>query len=226
MSTFNPRLTKLDASEVRRYAGVRGETRFPEEMVIKACADALLLISPQTVWRIYRYDTDGIIAGPLAFRPAGTAIARHLAGAGEVAVLAASVGPHLETEVTRLFAAGEYTAGLLLDAAGTTAVEAAADAANVLIADQAARRGLLAKCRFSPGYGDWTITDQAAIVALAGGASIGIMVTETSMLVPRKSVSAVIGLAPGSAPHLPACRGPGCAACADIHCMARKEKQQ
>ncbi|HWQ61773.1 MAG TPA: methionine synthase [Negativicutes bacterium] len=227
MQTFNPPLLKIDKEEARRYAGLRTETVFPEHVLDAACAEALLLVRPQAVWKIYPYaPSDGLVAGPTPLRLTGRTIHSHLAGAGEAAVLAVTIGSALEEEVSRLFAAGQYTAGLLLDAAGTAAVEQAADAADAFIADQAARRGLAPRRRFSPGYGDWPITDQPAMVALACGGQINLSVTASCMLVPRKSVTAIIGLGPAGRQAGTACKKAGCAACPQTDCIARKELPQ
>lgn len=227
MQTYNPPLTKIDKEEARRYAGLKGAAAFPEQLLDAACAEALLLSRPRAVWNIYPYEpATGTIDAPAPLRLAGDKVRGHLAGAGEAAVLAVTIGPALEEEVSRLFAAGEYTAGLLLDAAGTAVVEQAADAADAFIADQAARRGLKTRSRFSPGYGDWDITDQPAMVALAAGERIALTVTPSCMLVPRKSVTAVIGLAPAGENNGHACAGRGCAGCLQTDCIARRELSQ
>ena len=50
--------------------------------------------------------------------------------------------------------------------------------------------------RFSPGYGDWSITEQARIIRLLDGQrQIGLNVTKDSLMIPRKSITAVIGIA-------------------------------
>ncbi len=227
MHTYNPPLLKVDKEEARRYAGLKTATAFPEHLLDAACSEALLLVRPRAVWNTYPYEAAaGVIAGQAPLRLLGKTVRDHLAGAGEAAVLAVTIGPALEEEVSRLFAAGHYTAGLLLDAAGTAAVEQAADAADAYIADQAARRGLETRSRFSPGYGDWPITDQPAMVALADGGLIDLSVTASCMLVPRKSITAVIGLIPAGSRAGAACDPAGCATCPQTDCIARKELPQ
>lgn len=226
MASYNPPLTALDKEEVRRYAGLRPAADFPEQYLDEACAEGLLYAHPRAVWRIYAYAAaDREILGEPPHKLGGGAIAAHLASATEVAVLAVTIGEELEKAVSAYFSQGDYTRGLLLDAAGTAAVETAADAVNALIANQAARLGFTALSRFSPGYGDWPITDQPAIVALAGG-GIDLTVTASAMLVPRKSITAVIGLAPQRLqPELPVCRQETCTTCSQPNCLARKENQ-
>lgn len=218
MATYNIPLTTIDEAEVVRYAG---STKLAPAAtaLAAACRDTLLLARARASWQLYSYDQQRINELTLC----GQSITAHLADCTEVAVLAVTIGPALEAAVSKAFAAGEYSAGLLLDAAGTTAVEAAADAANAYIAAEASRRGLEAVNRFSPGYGDWPLAQQPAVLKLADGEAVGIEVTESCMLLPRKSVTAVIGLrspADGSPPVI--CQS-SCSNCAKINCLARKE---
>ena len=62
----------------------------------------------------------------------------------------------------------------------------------------AAVHGLAGNWRFSPGYGDCPLSAQRSIVnALNATRLIGLTVTPTSLLMPTKSVTAVIGLFDG-----------------------------
>lgn len=225
MPIYNTPLVNIDKEETRRYAGLRGEAAFPEQLLEQACSEALVYTKPRGCWQVYPYDAKtATIIGQTLFRPVGNSIIRHLVNAVEVAILAVSIGPDLEEAAASHFAGGEYTTGLLLDAAGTTAVETTTDTVNNLIASQASRRGLTALTRFSPGYGDWDITDQPHILALAGGNQINITVTPSCMLLPRKSVTAIVGLQPSriSAP-VKVCRAESCKACSLPNCSVRKE---
>ena len=108
--------------------------------------------------------------------------------------MAATVGEAIEKQVTKSFDEGRYSFSVLLDAAATAAVEQVADAMEKTIHNEVKRLGLAMKWRFSPGYGDWPIQQQTEILQLAGGSQIGISLTESLMLMPRKSITAVIGL--------------------------------
>lgn len=228
MPFYHAPLPKIDMSETRRYAGLRGAVEFPEQLLEQACNEALLYVKSRGCWQSYHYAaTSGTILSQPSYKLEGEKVLSHLEKAVEIAVLAVTIGPELEQAVSERFAAGEYTFGLLLDAAGTTAVESIADAVNAVIADQAARRGLRALSRFSPGYGDWDIVAQPEILTLSGGRDIEIAVTPSCMLVPRKSVTAVIGLAAASE-GLPAtnCKPEGCKNCSQQNCPARKETSE
>ena len=185
----------LDPHTVRRYAGLKSSD-FPPERVREAAQTVRLLAEGQGSVRYYPYDstTHTIIAESGNLSLTSDAICRHLAEAEEVAVMAVTIGNAVEKTIDSAFAAGEYSHALLLDAAATTATEACADWLNRTVTAEARRRGLYTAFRFSPGYGDWDITVQDDIVRLSEGNSIGITVTESSMLLPRKSVTAFVGI--------------------------------
>ncbi|MBR0324876.1 MAG: methionine synthase, partial [Selenomonadales bacterium] len=185
----------LDVHTIRRYAGLKSSD-FPPERMREAAQTVRLLAEGVGSIRYYPYDstTHTIIAESGDLSLTSDAICRHLAEAEEVAVMAVTVGSAVEEAIDSAFSAGEYSRALLLDAAATTATEACADYLNRTVTAEAKRRGLYTAFRFSPGYGDWDITVQSDIVRLSEGDSIGITVTESSMLIPRKSVTAVIPL--------------------------------
>jgi hypothetical protein len=225
MPTYNSILNEVSAEETARYVGLRQGATFPAELIQKACQDVRAVASPKGSWETYDYDPTNCIAAADPLLLENKTIVSHLAGCQKIAILAVTIGAAVEKEALRLFDAGEYTAGLLLDAAGSTAVEAAVDQVNQLIVQQAAQAGFTATARFSPGYGDWEITVQPRILELAGGHRIGISTTTSCMLIPRKSVTAVIGFYEGAAkaPY-PSCSN--CIHCQKINCIARKEPCQ
>ena len=97
----------------------------------------------------------------------------------------------------------------MLDAACSAYVEAAVEQMDQQVKTDAAAHGLAGNWRFSPGYGDCPLSAQRSIVnALNATRLIGLTVTPTSLLMPTKSVTAVIGLFDGevhdaqSRPHL------------------------
>ncbi len=225
MPIYHPRLTTIDLDETKRYAGLSGKTDFSATLLSEACTQAQLLATPKGVWQVYAYDQDShTIMSPSPLTLTAEGIIRHLDGASEVAVMAATIGIILEQEVSNLFSKNQYTLGLLLDAAGTTAVEMTCNAVCYVISGQAARSGLTAGRRFSPGYGGWPIDVQPEILELASGAAIDLNVTDTKMLVPRKSVTAIIGLYPyHQTLHLQHEQVLACDKCGQPGCHARKE---
>ena len=123
----------------------------------------------------------------------GASIAGRLKGCEYAAVLAATLGHGVDASLRRL----QYTdmaAAVSFDAAANALIEQVCDEAQREIAESAARRGFTLTARFSPGYGDFSLDHQPALLKLAGAAKeIGIALSEDNLMLPQKSVTAVIG---------------------------------
>lgn len=196
MHIYRPRLTVLAESEVLRYAGQKKSNDLPVGDVTAACREALLLAQPQCIWGIYDYQEDAhrILTPQGDLDLCSESLRRHLEGCHRVVALAVTVGPLIEEQVEVLFSQGNYNSALLLDAAGSTAAETTAEYANLSISSQMAKFGFHTLRRFSPGYGDWDLSVQPELLPLTGGSEIGISVTSSFMLTPRKSITALIGV--------------------------------
>lgn len=129
-----------------------------------------------------------------ALAPRGRDICAHLAGARAVGVMACTLGIPSERELRRLSQTDPLDA-VIFDAACTTLVERAADATEAQVVAQAHERGLFAGARFSPGYGDWGLDAQPQMLAAVDAQRrLGLTLTPSLLLVPTKSVTAVVGL--------------------------------
>ena len=224
MPVYNAPLLAIDAKETRRYAGLMKAIGFDESKIEAACQDARLLAAPKGIWQIYDYDCEKqeIKAEPSCILQ-GTKIGSHLAGCDKVIALAATVGETIEETVTKSFEEGAYAASVLLDAAATTAVEQVADAMEKTIRPKAAAKGYGMRWRLSPGYGDWPIEQQPELIRLTGAENIGLHLSSSMMLIPRKSITAIIGLYKEnkSRPETATNQKKGCAACPKTDCPSR-----
>ncbi len=225
MHLYNGHYTEVSASETKRYAGIKDNQRFPEPLIQSACLEAQLLAKPQGIYAIFTYDEPSqLIQSPYPLQLTGNSITNHLSNCRNVALLAVTIGQAIEDQISNHFSSGDYTAGLLLDAAATTAVENLADQVNNLIDSQAAKDGYTTTWRFSPGYGDWDVTIQQTLLLALNAKAIGLTATESMMLSPRKSITAAIGLRPNDLTCRPGSPTTTCANCPQITCIARKEK--
>jgi len=113
----------------------------------------------------------------------------------KVAFCVCTIGPALEERVTALAKAGDMLAAVVLDATGSAAAEATARYANDRIDEMAAAEGLRTSCRASPGYGDWDVSEQTALFEIVPAGRIGVTLTASGMMVPRKSISFAVHIA-------------------------------
>ncbi len=126
----------------------------------------------------------------------GKEVFNHLEDCQYVTLLAVTIGEQIDDEIDQLFQGEEPTKALILDAIGSDAVERVADYVNEYVNKEAGRKGYDTKFRYSPGYGGWSVENQHELLQYLDAAQVSIKATEYSQLLPRKSVSAVIGWYP------------------------------
>jgi len=131
-----------------------------------------------------------------------------------------TAGTAIERRAAALMASGDITRGLFMDAAGSAAAEDAANAiSKVIVGGCGTGAVATACCRLSPGYGNWPLSAQPALFALLPHERVGISLTETHMMNPRKSISFAMWLGAKE----PIAKGrSGCAACGMHHCRYRR----
>ena len=126
----------------------------------------------------------------------GSLMARALAGATEVALAVCTIGPALEEHMAALFAEGDSVRALALEGAGIAAVRQVANSVGVGVCDAATARGLSVGMRANPGQEGWPIKQQRVLFGLIPAEKIGVRLTPSCLMLPRKSVSFAMGLGP------------------------------
>lgn len=198
---------RLDRDEALGYLGYTGQ-QVDESLLgrFHALADACeQQLSPSFAWAVFPLDEERTQWGDEAENPqivlagcglvlAGHDICAHVRGACAVALLACTLGLPSEREL-RKHAAVSAADGLMYGAAASALVEACANTAESAVVAAAAQVGLHTNWRYSPGYGDLPLAVQPAFLrAVDATRRLGMSATSTCLLVPTKSVTAVVGL--------------------------------
>ena len=181
---------RIDLAQAARYFGAGTHPDPATTALLERCARPLLDgVRIRAVWRCEPLEIlseTGLLAGSDIFR--------HLAGCGSAILLAVTLGPEADRCIRRA-GIGDIAAGVATDALASALAEQAAEAAEAALRQQAAAEGAYLTGRFSPGYGDWPITVQPLLAsALDTQRRIGLCVTQTDLLLPRKSVTALLGI--------------------------------
>lgn len=117
-------------------------------------------------------------------------IKKHLEGCHKIALMAVTLGTDVD-QLLRRTQVTDMAMAVLIDAGASVLIEQLTDEFQRSI-----KAGPFMTSRFSPGYGDWPITEQSRIVRLLDGQrQIGLNVTKDSLMIPRKSITAVMGIA-------------------------------
>jgi hypothetical protein len=126
----------------------------------------------------------------------GTLVTRHLAGALSVAAVLCTIGTELEEISASLFSNDPLLA-LALDGLGNAAVETLGQQVCRRIGDRAQADSLTASTLLSPGEPEWPVeTGQPQIFKMVDAKQAGIQLTPGGMMVPKKSISFVLGIGP------------------------------
>ncbi len=132
-------------------------------------------------------------------------------------VFAVTLGGGIDAEIARLQREDRMFLAYALDAAGSVLVEEYAAQIETRLAEKWEEEGYRSTRRFSPGYCDWPVAEgQREIARLLDLRGIGINCEETGLMVPQKSVTAVMVGARGLSRRTP------CHLCTDRSCAHRR----
>ncbi len=146
------------------------------------------------------------------------ALAKNLSGCSEVVLFAATLGAEADVLISR-YSRRDMSKGVMAEAAATSVIEAYCDSCQGLLEEEMNREGKYLRPRFSPGYGDFNIRHQQDMMTfLDCPRKIGLTLTDNLMMVPTKSVTAVMGISDKPWRHKPK----DCQACTKIDCDFRK----
>jgi len=124
----------------------------------------------------------------------GRLLGQHLAQASEAAVLLCTIGEDLEQRASETMPC-DLAFGLALDGLGSAAVEALANAACRRFEDEADLAALQTSIPLSPGMMGWPVDQgQSQIFSLLKAEEIGVRLSPSWVMFPRKSLSMVLGI--------------------------------
>lgn len=189
--------------EICRYLGIKGS--LPDREVterISKCTEILQKAAdPRAVFQRFPIRrTDALEIAGMEIRSRN--LFRNLSGCSEAYLFSATLGIEVDRIIRRAEIVNMSTA-LFYQAVGAELIEVYADLINEKLRQEAAENGEYLRPRFSPGYGDFPLSfqpDFCRILQLRK--ELGITLTDTLLMVPSKSITAVIGIA-GYAPDHP-----------------------
>ena len=185
---------KPDVIEALRYLGVKDapeDLRAQMDDLARELAEA---IQPKYTYKVYplTFRADGIHLEGANLVLAGSLAEKMLTQCDQAALLGCTLGLPFDQKLTAL-QARDMARAVMWDACGSAFVEAGCDAAERELA--ARFPDLYLTDRFSPGYGDLPLALQRPLcAALDTPRRLGVHVTESLLLNPVKSVTAIIGL--------------------------------
>lgn len=216
-------MTDTMTKEAVRYLGFgRGEA---DEATLRLVAAAFSQLeraaSPRIVWRVFDLKTAG--EGRLdigGMEVESRSLWKNMKGCCQAVVLGATLGSGVDLLMRRQ-SLTDMAAAVVTQACAAAMLEEYLDGEQEKIGRELEREGKYLRPRFSPGYGDFSICHQGQLLAmLEAPKRIGLSMTDSSMLTPVKSVTAVIGVSAVKEP----CHRKGCEACGKTDCIYRRNE--
>lgn len=203
MPVLNNIRLKLKKNEVLRREGFREYSRIRPEikslvMELLEKVDSTHLLEPTTAYEVYpviRMDpAKALLEGNALIN--GSLIPSTFPQAKELIAVVCTIGPKLEKQVTKYSRYGGTLRAMLLDGIGSAAVDTLAQEACHSISGEVSKRGLKGSSPINPGMPGLPITEQWNLLELARADNIGVSLTSSGVMVPRKSTSMIIAAGP------------------------------
>ena len=217
------KIDSIPVREVLHFLGWRGSpvdenTLFEIREMIELALQEIEL----RVTSIRKKILPGSVLEGTRFGPAGYAIQEMLSPCHEAILVAGTLGAQSERLLLRI-QAQDAAKALLLDAVLSAAIEAVMDAQEDALRAQIEAEGMFLTDRFSPGYGDMPIAQTREICEVLGAQrSIGLTVSASGLMIPRKSVTAIMGVSGEPVAR----RAKGCAGCTAKACALRRNGKE
>ena len=192
---------EIPFQEVLRYTGYNEKIHeLTEEMEIKIKNNTELVkrtISPRMVVSniidIEEAD-DHILCGGV-LRLEGNDIKAHLKDCYGIMIMGVTLGNEVDTLIRRTEILNMSEA-VILDAACNVAIEEFSEKCEEEIRKNIRQDNKYLTMRYSPGYGDFPINIQEDLVNIIDGTrKIGLSVTSSHIMIPRKSITSIMGVA-------------------------------
>ena len=135
-----------------------------------------------------------IIAGGALNMP-GDDIKEHLKSCTGIILMAATLGTEVDTLI-RMQEIKNMADAVILDSAANVAIESVCKEKEEELRKDLRKQNKYLTIRYSPGYGDLPINIQSNVLnILDSRRKIGLSVTPSNIMTPRKSVSSIMGVA-------------------------------
>ena len=180
----------FNKKEILRYAGCSNPTAEVEALIDECISECEGVLSYKVCYTELPVSVNGGMIDFSVMQTESTKLAKNLSGCHSVIAFAATVGLELDRLIAR-YGRISPSKALIFQAIGAERIESLCDAFN----DEIKNQYRFTRPRFSPGYGDFSITAQRDIFrVLDCYRKIGLSLNESMLMSPSKSVTAVIGI--------------------------------
>lgn len=211
--------TAVNRAEAYRYMGIKNG--IPEKEIIQLTEEIITELSNAVNPHFCVRDTfieineSNISFG--AFELESRDLSKHLSQCPEAILLAATLGSEADRIIEK-YSLISPSRAVVAQGAATAMIEQYADDICKTLKAEEEKNSFYLRPRFSPGYGDLPLSAQEALLtALDARKKTGICLTDSKMMTPVKSITAIIG----KTKNPQSCHINKCAECGNKFCVFR-----
>ncbi|WP_346894665.1 methionine synthase [Clostridium sp. UBA7503] len=184
--------------EVLRYLGYKNQVldKVTDVLIDELMDEMRSLIKARYIYKFFniRKEKGRICILNSNFSIAGENIKKHLDKSEVCILMAVTLGNSVDAKI-RYYEKISMTKALILDACATTAIEELCDRICEELEEVVQNENNTLTARYSPGYGDLPIDIQKKFLSmLSAEKSIGLTASSNSILIPRKSITSIVGV--------------------------------
>ncbi|MBE6708283.1 MAG: Vitamin B12 dependent methionine synthase activation subunit [Ruminococcaceae bacterium] len=191
---FDANDLRVSMSDAMRYMGVSGDAPDVKTIAENLLPELCYAAKPKVCFRELEMVFDGDRLNVGGIRTNSEALMKNLEGCASAYVFAATLGVGTDRLISR-YSKLETSKAVILGALGSAMIESLCDEVCAVLEREQQSIGNFIKPRFSPGYGGFELTAQREIAdILETEKRIGLYFTDSLMMIPEKSVTAVVGI--------------------------------
>ena len=228
MQIYYPEIIKsdlrLEAANILKLLGDQQDVvdAYSEKLVHQYIGECVRISTPRGAFIITEaLETDSSldISTHGATFHTGNIIRKMLHHSESYALLLVSAGPGPEGLARELLDEGNYLEGYIADLVASYMTDQLAERVQEEIRELAEKSALKITNRYSPGYCSWDVAEQQKLFSLFPETCCGVSLSDSSLMNPVKSLSAIIGI--GTKVEY---RDYTCEICSMKNCKFRKER--
>ena len=215
LTVKNYALPAVDEKEVLRYAACREANEQVLALLRECVKEAEEKLSCKACYAVFPVNVGNGVCDFGSFSLRSTALSNRLKGCKKAAIFCATIGLEMDRFIAK-YGKISPSKGLLMQALGTERVEAFC---SVVCKEIERVAGASTTLRFSPGYADLPLEAQTEIFrVLEISKGIGVYLSDSLLMSPSKSVTAIVGICEQKNEGREKCR-----ACEKTDCTYRRE---
>lgn len=219
---INPSLAEHDLARLFGGGKSSGFSRGVALRIDKLKGIFKKLLTPELCYRKVNIDSinNGSVClqgGPIFKSPK---LSRTLQSCETIICFIATIGCRIEKEIRQLTGRNSLAGAYILDSMGSVAVESMVEKFHRRMGNHYKAQEKGVTLRFSPGYCDWPVTEQKKLFNVFDSSQLGVTLSDSCLMQPRKSISGVFGVTPSNG-KTPGPYNP-CTDCRKYNCIARR----